>query len=294
MQTCSCPEYYTGDLSSLTYAISSDSDELSISGVPDELKDVTVTVSYKEGRGSAYLAQDAEVKDGKVKLDNTPADGVSYTLTINSSNFPGISRTVSTTVSDAQIAELERWIKKAEATAGYDSNNDLIEHVGEARVMIAEKTASSAEAATLIGELEEKVKKTYTALDISAELAGDKLTITLPQGVDAESLENAEFSLTSGSGKWSQTIASGTLDSPEITLDKAVEAGTVLTLTITCDNYKDSSCNITAKAAAAAAEQAEDEEAAENTEQDTEKVSDKAAAQTAEGESTADTADTAE
>ena len=288
------PEYYTGDLSSLTYAISSDSDELSISGVPDELKDVTVTVSYKEGRGSAYLAQDAEVKDGKVKLDNAPADGVSYTLTINSSNFPGISRTVSTTVSDAQIAELERWIEKAEATVGYDSNNDLIEHVGEAQEMITEKTASSAEAATLIGELEEKVKKTYEALDISAELAGDKLTITLTQGVDAESLENAEFSLTSGSGRWSQTIASGTLDSPEITLDKAVEAGTVLTLTITCGNYKDSSCNITAKAAAAAAEQAEDEEAAENTEQDTEKVSDKAAAQTAEGESTADTADTAE
>ena len=288
------PEYYTGDLSSLTYAISSDSDELSISGIPDELKDVTVTVSYKEGRGSAYLAQDVEIKDGKVKLDSAPADGVSYTLTINSSNFPGISRTVSTNVSDAQIAELERWIKKAEATAGYNSNNDLIEHVGEARVMIAEKTASSAEAATLIGELEEKVKKTYMALDISAELAGDKLTITLPEGIDAESLENAQFTLVKGSGKGAQTIASGVLDSLEITLDKAAEAGTALTLTITCDNYKDSSCNLTSTAAAAAAEQDEEEEAAENTEQDTEKVSDKAAAQTAEGESTADTADTAE
>ena len=93
---------------------------------------------------------------------------------------------------------------------------------------------------------------------------------------------------------WLQTIASGTLDSLEITLDKAAEAGTALTLTITCDNYKDSSCNLTSTAAAAAAEQDEEEEAAENTVQDTEKVSDKAAAQTAEGESTADTADTAE
>ena len=93
---------------------------------------------------------------------------------------------------------------------------------------------------------------------------------------------------------WLQTIASGTLDSLEITLDKAVEAGTALTLTITCDNYKDSSCNVTAKAAAAAAEQAEEEEAAENTEQDTETVSDKADVQTAESKSTADTADTAE
>ena len=288
------PEYYTGDLSGLAYAISSDSDELSISGVPEELKDVTVTVSYKEGRGSAYLAQDVEINDGKVKLDNAPADGVSYTLTINSSNFPGINRTVSTTVSEAQIAELARWIEKAQKTDGYESNSDLIEHVGEARTMIDEKTASSAEAVTLIGELEEKVKNTYTTLDISAELIGDKLTITLPDGVDVKSLENAEFTITSGSGKWSQTIASGALDSLEITLDKAVGAGTALTLTITCGNYKDSSCNITAKAAAAAAEQAEEEEAAENTAQDTETGSAAADAQTAESESAADTADTAE
>ena len=264
------PEYYTGDLSGLTYAISSDSDELSISGVPEELKDVTVTVSYKEGRGSAYLAQYAEVNEGKVKLSEAPEDGVSYTLTINSSNFPGISRTVSTTISDAQIAELERWIKKAEATTGYEANNDLLEHVGEAREMIAERTASSAEAATLTGELEEKVKKTYTTLTVSAELAGDKLTVTLPDGVDAESLENAQFTLIKGSGRGAQTIASGALDSLEITLDKAVEAGTTLTLTIICDNYKDSSCNVTATAAAAAAEQDEEEEAVKNAEQDTE------------------------
>ena len=65
---------------------------------------------------------------------------------------------MSTPVIKEQITELQKWVDKAKAANGYDSNADLKEHVGEAEEMIANKTASSAEAAELIEELISKVK----------------------------------------------------------------------------------------------------------------------------------------
>ena len=85
-------------------------------------------------------------------MKTAPTAGTTYTLTISSSNYPDITRTMSTPVIKEQITELQKWVDKAKAANGYDSNADLKEHVGEAEEMIANKTASSAEAAELIEE----------------------------------------------------------------------------------------------------------------------------------------------
>lgn len=78
-------EYYTGDLSGLTYSMAEGAKELSISGIPSDLKDVKVSVS-------GGLAEKQEVVDGKVTLTKAPEEGVSYTITIYSSNYPEITR----------------------------------------------------------------------------------------------------------------------------------------------------------------------------------------------------------
>ena len=126
-------KYYEGDLSSLQYGIEDDSTELSISGVPSDLENVRISVS-------GGLAENAEIKDGKVALKTAPTAGTTYTLTISSSNYPDITRTMSTPVIKEQITELQKWVDKAKAANGYDSNADLKEHVGEAEEMIANKT----------------------------------------------------------------------------------------------------------------------------------------------------------
>ena len=64
-------KYYDGDLSGLKYSLENDSEELKISGIPEDLKDVTVSVS-------GGLADKASVKDGKVTLTKAPTAGTQY------------------------------------------------------------------------------------------------------------------------------------------------------------------------------------------------------------------------
>ena len=222
-------KYYEGDLSGLKYAIDNDSTELSISGIPSDLKDVKISVS-------GGLATDAEVKDGTL-----------YTLTISSSNYPDITRTMSTPIVKEQITELQKWIDKAKATNGYDSNADLKEHVAEAEEMIANKESTSADAAELIDELISKVKATYEKVDASATLKGNALNINL--GVDFAKLENPIYTLSYRQGRGMVTFASGDLESLAVELEKAPAVGTEYTLTIVSDNYQDITTKVKAEEA---------------------------------------------
>ena len=54
-----------------------------------------------------------EIKDGKVTLKKAPEAGTTYTLTISSSNYPDITRTMSTPVIKEQITELQKWVDYA-------------------------------------------------------------------------------------------------------------------------------------------------------------------------------------
>lgn len=238
-------KYYTGDLSGLSYAITDDSKELSISGIPEDLEEVKITVS-------GGLAARAEVKDGKVALNAIPEDGTTYTLTISSSNYPDIVKTMSTPIAEAQKAQLQAWIDKAVVTDGYENNADLKEHVAEAEEMIKSQTATSAEAAELIGELADKVKSTYPAPTAAATLKGSNLTIALKvsgKELAVEALTNPIYELSFKQGRKSSVLTSGELKSLAVVLDKEPAVGTEYTLTIVSDNYQDIVASVTAEAA---------------------------------------------
>ena len=224
-------KYYEGDLSGLTYALENDSKELSISGIPSDLKDVKISVS-------GGLATDKEVKNGKVELDKAPNAGTQYTITISSSNYPDITRTTSTPITKDEKTELQKWIDKAVKTEGYEENADLKEHVQEAEEMLKNKEALSYDAEELIGELTEKVKATYTSVEASATLKGNKLEIAL-QDKELADFENPTYTLSYRQGRGMTTFASGKLENLKVELEKDPTVGTDYTLTIVSDNYQD-------------------------------------------------------
>jgi hypothetical protein len=235
------PEYYTGDLSKLSLGLSNDSDKLSITGIPEELEGVTISVSD--------LADKAAVVNNEVQLSGTPVDGTSYTVTISSTNYPDISRTVSTIISEEQKTELKTWIEKAKAVLKQGSDavanyNDLSEHTTEAEEMVANGTASSAEAAELIDELTSKVKVNYPKATATAELAGTALTID--SSVELSKLENPTYTLTYRAGRNMDTLTSGSLDALSVNLNKTPTVGTEYTLTIVSGNYQDITTTVTA------------------------------------------------
>ena len=240
------PEYYTGDLSALKYSLENESKELSISGIPADLKDVKISVS-------GGLATEKEVTDGKVELEKAPVAGTLYTITISSSNYPDITRTMSTPITKDQISTLNKLIAKAEKTTGYEENQDLKEHVQEARELIANTEAKSADAAELIGELEDKIKATYPTANAIATLKGAKLDVQL-DGIDLSALENPTYKLTYKQGRNESTLTSGKLTGTSITLDKEPVVGTAYTLTISSDNYQDIKVKVTAENVDAASE----------------------------------------
>ena len=236
-------KYYAGDLSNLQYAIDNDSTELSISGIPSDLENVKISVS-------GGLATNAEIKDGKVTLKKAPEAGTTYTLTISSSNYPEITRTMSTPIVADQVTELQKWVDKAKATNGYENNADLKEHVAEAEEMIANKEAASADAAELISELTEKVKATYSTVEVEATAKGNYIGIAL-KNVSLEDLENPTYTLSVRQGRGSVTVAEGKLDALDLTLEKELTAGTEYTLTIVSDNYQDAQIKVIAEEAEA-------------------------------------------
>ncbi len=234
-------KYYDGDLSGLKYSLKNDSEELKISGIPEDLKDVTVSVS-------GGLADKASVKDGKVTLTKAPTAGTQYTITISSSNYPDITRKTSTPITDKQKDKLQKLIEKAEETTGYSENADLKEHVKEAQDMIANKEALSADAAELINELEEKIKATYPTAEATATLKGSELEVAL-NGVELKDLENPTYKLTYRAGRREDTLTSGDLKDLKVALDKEPTVGTNYTLTITSDNYQDIKTSVVAEEA---------------------------------------------
>ena len=234
-------EYYTGDLSALSYSLAQNSNELSISGIPSDLENVKITVS-------GGLATEKEINNGKVELEKAPEEGVSYTITIVSSNYPEITRTVSVPITENQKALLQKWIDKAVKTNGYEENADLKEHVQEAEEMLENTSAMSADAAELIGELESKVKATYATVSATATLKGTNLAVSL-QDTKLDDLENPTYTLSYRQGRGMVTFAEGDLTSLEIALEKAPVAGTEYTLTIVSDNYQDITTTVTAEEA---------------------------------------------
>ena len=256
--------YYAGDLSALALKATADESAIAISGIPAELKDVKVNVTA----GRTSVATNAEVADGKVALTQAVADGTTYSVTINSSNYGPIVKTVATVISEAQKAELNSLVEAAKKTTRYASNDDLKEHVGEAEEMVSRGTATSVEANSLIAELQEKIKETYPTAQATATLKGSELVITLT-GAELSNLTNPKLTLSAGSGRSVTKLVDGVaLTSLTQTLEVEPTVGTEYTLTIVSDNYQDITTKVTAEAASTTTEE-EKKDTAQETEKNT-------------------------
>lgn len=131
--------------------------EVAISGVPEDLEDVTVTITCGSGRGATTVASAVEIRDGKVTMDSAYDDTQTYTVKVSSSNYADLVAAVP--VNSTQVTQLTQLAEQAKAliddgTAANDSG--LIEHYEEAQALLADVgSATSTEAADLISELTE-------------------------------------------------------------------------------------------------------------------------------------------
>lgn len=131
--------------------------EVAISGVPEDLEDVTVTITCGSGRGATTVASAVEIRDGKVTMDSAYDDTQTYTVKVSSSNYADLVAAVP--VNSTQVTQLTQLAEQAKAliddgTAANDSG--LIEHYEEAQALLADVgSAISTEAAELISELTE-------------------------------------------------------------------------------------------------------------------------------------------
>lgn len=128
--------------------------EVTITGVPETLKDVTVTITCGSGRGAQTVANSAKIQDGKVTMDSAYDSTQTYTIKVSSSNYADIVAALP--ISSTQREQLTALVDQAKTliengTAAQDDG--LIEHYEEATEMLEDNTATSAEAAELITDL---------------------------------------------------------------------------------------------------------------------------------------------
>lgn len=143
-----------------------DASTLNVS-VPEELQDVTVSVSYKEGRSTIYVAENQSITDGKVTLKDLPTTETTYTVDINSSNYAVKELTLvygepvlDTSITEEQKEKLETLIATGTDLVNKDASLSLLaSHVQEAQELLKNTAATKAEADELIGELEELIEE---------------------------------------------------------------------------------------------------------------------------------------
>lgn len=142
--------------------------EVAITGVPEALEDVTVTVIYGSGRQKVTVASAAQIVDGKVTMDSAYDSTQTYTVTVASSNYADIVAALP--LSATQREQLTALVEQAKTlidngTAANDAA--LIEHCDEAVEMLTDSEATSAEAAELITDLTGHVS-VYTTTEESS------------------------------------------------------------------------------------------------------------------------------
>lgn len=148
---------YAAELN-LSAAFNSGRTAVTLSGVPAELKDITVSVYYKEGRQTVYAAQNAALENGSVALSEAADPSKTYTVLLSSSNYADLSATISAVMTDEQKAKLNELIAAGTALVEADSSlTTLKAHIDEARALLENADATSAQAEELIAELTELI-----------------------------------------------------------------------------------------------------------------------------------------
>lgn len=148
---------YAAELN-LSAAFNSGRTAVTLSGVPAELKDITVSVYYKEGRQTVYAAQNAALENGSVALSEAADPSKTYTVLLSSSNYADLSATISAVMTDEQKAKLNELIATGTALVEADSSLATLKaHIDEARALLENADATSAQAEELIAELTELI-----------------------------------------------------------------------------------------------------------------------------------------
>ncbi|MGN1007603.1 MAG: S-layer homology domain-containing protein, partial [Butyricicoccus sp.] len=148
---------YTAELN-LNAAFNNDHTAVTLTGVPSELKDVTVSVFYKDGRTNVYAAQDAALVNGSAALSAAVDSSKTYTVLLSSSNYADMSTTISAAMTEEQRATLAELIETGTGLVEADSSlTTLKAHIEEAKELLENPDATSAQADELIAELNELI-----------------------------------------------------------------------------------------------------------------------------------------
>jgi hypothetical protein len=81
---------YPGDVA-ITAQFTDGSNVVTLTGIPDELENVTVTITYGFGRQSVTVADKAKVENGAVTMTENYDSAQPYTVKVSSSNFADIT-----------------------------------------------------------------------------------------------------------------------------------------------------------------------------------------------------------
>lgn len=140
---------------------SNDMKSFTLNQIP-AVKNGTLTVTYTVGTGRQkvpYTLYSGPIqKNVPLDLSTIPADaeGGSYSVDISSDDYANIS--VAIPVTDHQKTQLQELIKKAETALKDADDSVLLAHKNEATELLANESATSADAADLINELTELLK----------------------------------------------------------------------------------------------------------------------------------------
>lgn len=168
---------------------SNDMKSFTLNQIPT-VKNGTLTVTYTVGAGRQkvpYTLYSGSIqKNVPLDLSTVPADaeGGSYSVDISSDDYADIS--VAIPVTDQQKSQLQKLIKQAETAlkgAGAD-DSVLLAHKNEAAELLANKSATSADAADLINELTELLKP-YQSTEAPTPSIPDSTTASKPNTTTA-------------------------------------------------------------------------------------------------------------
>ncbi|MCI8285670.1 MAG: hypothetical protein HFE90_10490 [Firmicutes bacterium] len=159
---------YEGD-NTVSAVFEEGSADVAISGVPELLEDVKVTVSYGSGRNAKIVADAVNITDGKITMTEEYDNTKTYTVKVSSSNYADI--VVSLFMSSEQKSKLTELVSQAESLIERNeqakADAGLNEHYNEAVALLANEKAASAEAAELISELTSRMQPYNTAQQVN-------------------------------------------------------------------------------------------------------------------------------
>ncbi|MDO4280389.1 MAG: S-layer homology domain-containing protein [Peptococcaceae bacterium] len=239
--------------------------QIKVTGIPAEFKDVTIKVYYGGGHSGEETVVAAAAKpddNGVITLDdgNTYNDTKTYTILAYSSNYGELKTQIVAYMKKEQVDTLNDLIAKAQALVDADSSlTELQKQIDSAKALVGKEGVTYDQAERQIKSLQEMIKaqemgnQTFTGTH-EVEIFGSKYNVTATITVDGNDNnkiksvtwnhdnQNAQNNtyleiFTKGADKWftdhivglSADNAVDTIDKLEVTKQDAVSGASVTT-----------------------------------------------------------------